>query len=191
MALFDIDIGPAVPSNFGVTPVRGHLKNLHSGESFVFPMNPTTLRERIQVRYQEQNIIGMSHPNMQYLGTGATKLPGVQFYYDARRVAQELGRDTISPRERLNFWRFVQALTVPGFGADDINSGQTPRVLFVWPQVMSLTCVVQDAGCEYREFDMGGAVLVYVVSVSFAEIRDLRMYSEELRIFGSDRGEEG
>lgn len=170
-------------------PVRGFLRSLgEEPEEFEFPMNPTRLSEQVEVLWRQQQVIGMSHPRMQYTGTGAWKLPGVEFMVNRYRMAEARKR-AISIGEFLDFKRFLSSLTVPESGTEDIIGGSPSRVLFVWPSVISLTCVLTNLNITYLKFSIHGEPLIYTARVGFSEIRDIRMTSSELRKIGSQRAE--
>ncbi|WP_428263675.1 peptidoglycan-binding protein [Haliangium sp.] len=167
-----------------VAPVRGLMCNLRTGESMPLLLNPTELREQVRVNYSRLQVPGLSHEVLQFQSTGNTSLP-VEFYVDkffARTVSVEQDPDI------LDFKRFLQALTVPSGGAQDIAAGGPPRALFVWPGLVSVTCVVTSLEFRYELFGVGGEVLVYRAQATLEEIRDLRVTSEELRTLGSERG---
>ena len=172
-------------------PARGSLalldvENTTSLREFTFPMNPTELEESIDVNWVEQRVVGHSHPILQYTGTGPHNLPGVKFYVSAHALSQERNKN-LDGDDVLEFKRFLQSLTVPRGNAGDIVGGSPPRVLFIWPNVVSLVCVVRNVRFRHLRFARDGSVLVYVATVTFSEIRDARMTSEEVFFEGSRR----
>ena len=56
-----------------------------------------------------------------------------------------------------------------------------PRTLFIWPEVITVETVVTDVEFQYRQVAIDGRVLVYAATVTFEEILDVRVTSEELR----------
>ena len=46
-----------------VPPVRGLVCNLRTGEAMSFLLNPTELREQVQVNYSRLQVPGLSHEN--------------------------------------------------------------------------------------------------------------------------------
>jgi hypothetical protein len=56
-----------------------------------------------------------------------------------------------------------------------------PRVLFVWPTVMSIETVLTDLEFSYKQFAADATVLVYTATVTFEEILDVRVTSEDKR----------
>lgn len=173
-------------------PTRGHLRSLLplSGKirAYAFPMNPTKFTEAIRVAWRKQQIYGGSHPNMHYVSTDAHQLPAVEFFVSKQHMETERGR-SITYSEFLEFKRFVQALTVPARGEGEATSGAPPRVLFEWPWVISMTCIVENLEVTYTKFNFSGAPINYTVKVSFSEIRDVRVFSDEIMEQGSMRAE--
>jgi len=180
-------------------PARGTLTLVDPLEGvdqreFEFPFNPTELEESINVRWAEKQIVGQSHPTRQYVGTGPHTIPGVQFYVSAFAQAsqqEQLNRNLTGPpsppRDILLFKRFLQSLTVPRANARTVAGGAPPRVLFIWPKVISLVCTLNDLRIRYLQFATDGSPLIYIATVNFAEIRDVRMVSEDVFFQGSRR----
>ena len=56
-----------------------------------------------------------------------------------------------------------------------------PRVLVVWPSVLTIECVIASIDFQYRQLAVDSSVLVYTASVTFEEILDTRATSETLR----------
>lgn len=54
-------------------------------------------------------------------------------------------------------------------------------MLLIWPDVLTLECVVGSVKFRYRKLAVDGAVLVYTATVDFEEILDTRATSKELR----------
>lgn len=177
--------GVTFPLDLSRAPLRGSLVNLSTGELQTFPLNPTVLEERIQSIYQEVEILGMSHTPLQFKITGATQIP-VEFYVSRIQRAKRTGQ-AVEDTVILDFKRYLQALTVPVRGAADVIGGAPPRVLFIWPFVITMTCVVRNIVFAYRRFDSLGDPLVYTARVDFTEARDLRITSEQVREVGSVR----
>ena len=97
---------------------------------------------------------------------------------DRRVLTQRLQSDDA---DILEFRGFLRALTVPPKGADGVPATAPPRTLFVWPTVLSIETVLTDLEFEYRQFAADATVLVYTATVTFEEILDARVTSEEKR----------
>ena len=166
-----------------IRPARGHLCNVRTGEMMEFLLNPTEFSEAVDVEYQQIKVPGLGHRVLQYDSTANATVP-FEFYLDKYFAAETFTDDP----DIQNFKRFLQALTVPSRGAEDVLGGAPPRALVIWPNVLSLTCVVRRLEFRYQRFDFFGDVLMYTARTNFEEIRDVRMASEELREVGSLRG---
>jgi len=79
----------------------------------------------------------------------------------------------------LRFRTFMRALTVPP--AQPAGLGAPPRVLFVWPQVITIETVLRGLRFDYEQFAQDGSVLVYRATCNFEQILDVRTTSEDLR----------
>jgi hypothetical protein len=172
-------------------PVRGSLiivDGPHANETFTFPMNPTELEESISVNYQDQAVIGLSHPVDQYVNTAAHSFPAVEFYVDGHAMSSEAGRN-LSSYQILEFKRVLQSLTVPCAAARDVPSGAPPRVRFIWPGVVHMLCRVRTVSFRYLKFSQRGEPLVYLARVAFTETRLTRITHERIMTLGSERSE--
>ena len=159
-----------------VRPPACRLVNVTSGESMACLFNPTQISEKVQVRYNRLAVPGLSHQVLQFQGTGNRQLPGVAFYLDKFFAAEQPGDPDI-----LEFRAFLRALTVSPKRTKGVSDTAPPRVLFIWPKVLTIETVVTDLEFQYRQFSTSGAVLVYQATCSFEEILDVRVTSETRR----------
>lgn len=157
-------------------PPRCILVNVASGESIECLFNPTQLSEKLQVNWNRLAVPGLSHQVLQFQSTTNRQLSGVEFYLD-RFFAAEQSTDM----NILDFRAFLRALTVPPEGTAGVVTTAPPRVLFIWPDVVTAECVVASVEFQYKQLAVDGSVLVYSASVTFEEILDTRVTSEELR----------
>jgi hypothetical protein len=155
---------------------RCWLVNVASGESMQCLFNPTQLSEKLQVNWNRLVVPGLSHQVLQFQGTSNRQLAGVEFYLDRFFAAEQPGDVNI-----LEFRAFLRALTVPPQGNEGVPATAPPRVLFIWPRVVTVECVVASVEFQYRQLAIDGSVLVYTASVTFEEILDTRVTSEALR----------
>lgn len=152
------------------------LVNVTSGEAMECLFNPAQLVERVDVRWAHLAVPGLSHEVLQFQNTGNRQLPEVDFYLDAFFAAEQPGHVDI-----LNFRAFLRALTVPPRGTEGVPATSPPRVLFIWPDVLTMECVVASVAFQYRQLAVNGGVLVYAATVTFEEVLDARVTSEALR----------
>jgi len=159
-----------------VRPPRCVLVNVTSGESMEGLFNPTQLTEKVQVNWSRLAVPGLSHQVLQFQSTANRSLAGVEFYLDRFFATEQPGEPDI-----MEFRSFIRALTVPPSGTEGVVDTAPPRTLFIWPEVITVETVVTDVEFQYRQVAVDGRVLVYAATVTFEEILDVRVTSEELR----------
>jgi hypothetical protein len=152
------------------------LVNVSTGESFPCLFNPNQLTEKLQVNWNRQVVPGLSHQVLQFQSTSNRQLTGVEFYLDRFFATEQPGDPNI-----LEFRAFLRALTVPPAVTEGVLATAPPRVLVVWPNVLTIECVVASIDFQYRQLAVDSSVLVYAASVTFEEILDTRVASETLR----------
>lgn len=155
--------------------VRGAPKvtitNLSSGDTLVAQFNPTELQEQVQANYVNQQVPGLSHEVLQFGNTGNYGFPLSLFFRAG------------APKELIAMHRarrFLLSLAYPKGVAQDIAGGGAPRVLVVWPRMISMTCIVRSVQITHSLFNVQGRSRVYTANVKFEEIRDFRISSEEV-----------
>jgi len=157
-------------------PPRCSLVNVATAESIECLFNPKDLTEKLDVNWTRLAVPGLSHQVLQFQNTGNRQLSGVEFYLD--RFFAAAGESSV---ELLDFRAFLRALTVPPEGTEGVPATAPPRVLFIWPEVVTVECVVASVEFQYKQLAVDGTVLVYTATVTFEEILDQRVTSEELR----------
>jgi hypothetical protein len=113
---------------------------------------------------------------LQFQSTSNRQLTGVEFYLDRFFATEQPGDPNI-----LEFRAFLRALTVPPVVTEGVLATAPPRVLVVWPNVLTIECVVASIDFQYRQLAVDSSVLVYAAAVTFEEILDTRVTSETLR----------
>jgi len=138
--------------------------------------NPTQLSEKLQVNWNRQVVPGLSHQVLQFQSTSNRQLVGVEFYLDRFLAAEEPGDPNI-----LRFRDFLRALTVPPAATEGVLPTAPPRVLVIWPNVLTIECVIASVDFQYRQLAVDSSLLAYTATVTFEEILDMRVTSEDLR----------
>ncbi|MDR0965172.1 MAG: peptidoglycan-binding protein [Myxococcales bacterium] len=160
-------------------PPRCVLVNVTTGESIECLFNPTQLTEKLQVNWNRLAVPGLSHQVLQFQNTANRQLTGVEFYLDRFFAAEQPGDP--GGIDILDFRAFLRALTVPPQGTETVAATAPPRVLFIWPKVVTVECVIASVEFQFRQIGVDGTVLIYTANVTFEEILDARVTSEELR----------
>lgn len=157
-------------------PPRCVLVNVHTAEVMECLFNPTQLSEKVQVNWNRLAVPGLSHQVLQFQSTGNRQVSGVEFYLDRFFAAEQPGSPDIQA-----FRAFLRALTVPPSGVEGVAGAAPPRLLLIWPKVLTVETVITDLELQYKQVGVDGELLVYAASCSFEEILDARVTSEQLR----------
>jgi hypothetical protein len=145
---------------------RCTLVNVESQERFECLLNPEGLSEKIGVNYRRHVVPGLGYQPLQYESTSNRQVPSVEFVLDQRFSPSENGAEQI-----LRFRTFLLAFTIPV--VPQIPSAP-PRILVVWPHVLTLEGVLSDVEFRYQALTADGAVLAYVATCTFEEVLELR-----------------
>jgi hypothetical protein len=157
------------------TPPKCMLVNLATNETQSCLLNPTQFTERVAVNWSRAPVLGLSHQPLQYQSTGNRQLPGMEFYVDKFYAAAAPADPDID-----DFRNFLRALTVPPTPAIGMPTAP-PRVLVLWPRVLTIETVITELEFSYRQFAGDASVLLYAAAVTFEEILDVRVTSEMRR----------
>lgn len=160
-------------------PARMSIANTATGDVVEAQFNPTEFEEALEVNWARQTVPGLSHQPLQFVNTGNVKFT-LELHFEVH--------DPTSDLEQIHFARrFLQSLCYPRRGAEDVIGGGPPRALFVWPNVVSLTCVVTGLSFKYSRFNLEGTPIQFNAKVTLEEIRDVRLLSEDVLTDGSQR----
>ncbi len=160
----------------GTRPTRCSLVNVETAESIDCLFNPTQFSEKVQINWNRVTVPGLSHQLLQFQSTGNRQLAGVEFYLDRFFSSEQVAAPDI-----LEFRGFLRALTVPPKGTEGVPATAPPRTLFIWPNVLTIETVLTDLEFQYKQFAADGRVQVYTAVVTFEEILDARVTSENRR----------
>lgn len=179
-------------------PERMTIFNLKTGFGISAQFNPEELNEKMAAVYNRLAVLGLSHQPMQYQ------------YTENLKVAFDLGFDAMSERDIITQGggamhsafahtvtpvmqgiqgarRFMMSLLLPSRGAQDVSGGAPPRCQFIWPQLYSITCRVTSLTGTHKRFAMKGLPTSFVLKVELEEVRDVRLYSEDVFDMGTVR----
>jgi len=160
-------------------PARMSIANVATGDSVEAQFNPSEFEEALEVNWTRQTVPGLSHQPLQFVNTGNVKFT-LELNFEVQDPATDL--ETVHQGRR-----FLQSLCYPRRGAEDVVGGGPPRALFVWPNVISLTCVVTALSFKYGRFNLEGTPVQFTAKVTLEEVRDVRLLSEDVLADGSQR----
>jgi Contractile injection system tube protein len=162
-----------------VRPPKMYVQDLKTLELLQAQYNPTSLERIITVDWAKITIPGLSHRKYQYNYTDNTKV-SIEIVYDAMTP----GCSVSSMKEAT---RFLESLCYTKKGAQNVAGGQPTRVLFKWPGVLSLTCVVTQLKIKMERFNSNAIPTYTRFTIALEEIRDARLFSEDVRNSGGER----
>ncbi len=133
--------------------------------------NPTQFTEALKVNYSRQQVSGLSHQLLQYEGTSNDAI-AFELFFDADGV-DRLKRNLFARK-------FLQSVCYPRRLAQLVTGGGPPRLMFIWPGFIGLTCVLTSLTFTYERFAPSGHPLDFRAAVSLEEIRDFRLLSDDV-----------
>ena len=162
-------------------PPKMSLTNFVDPKDTIFPQfNPEEITAQFRAQWEKMVIPGLSHQRMNYISSS-----NVVFRFLLRYDAT--GRSAETRDEHEDNLRFIQAHFHPRLGGDSILGGEAPRILFIWPTLISLTAVIEEATFKFTRFNSALQLMAWNVSIGLSEIRDIRLTFEEVRATGMQR----
>lgn len=155
------------------------IANLVTGDILHMQYNPTEIEEQLAVVYARPTITGQSHQPLQYTNTGNLEV-NIDLAFDA--LAQ-----TDSQYAVMGARNWLMSLCYSESRGSTVNDGAPPRVLFMWPNLYSLTSVVTKYKGKFTRFAADGRPSALAVTLSIEEIRDVRLLGREVRLDGTLR----
>jgi hypothetical protein len=143
-------------------PPRVTLVNLDTQQRMECLINPETLTEKLSVIYRRLSVPGVGHQMLQYDSTSNRMVPSLDLVLDKR-----LGRMSAGDPDILAFRDFLRTVARPA--QVDLPSAP-PTVLFVWPKVLSIECVLSELEFRYQAFGADGDLLMYTATCTLEEV---------------------
>ena len=140
---------------------RCHLVNVATAQSMECLLNPKQWSEKVQVNWNRATIPGLSYQPLQYQSTSNRQITDLEFYLDKVHASEQPGDADI-----LRFRRFLRELTIP---RTYHTPACPPRVLFVWPGVLTLEGVITELSLSYQQFANDGSVVIYTANCTIEE----------------------
>ena len=147
-------------------PPRVKIVNTEDGNELECQFNPTELARELEVAYNFISADGLGYSPVQYRSTGAQTI----------KIAFDLSAIGKDPAEMMKALRFFESLCFPLK-----TTGAPPPILLVWPNFISLTCVVtrwKEDTSMFRTKDM--QPILGRVELDLAEARATALYSEDV-----------
>lgn len=201
---------------FTVEPPKAALANVESGETMRFQFNPPELVEELSANWARLSPVGLSHQILHFINTNNHRLP-IEIYLSdivanlqnamaapARSGFQFIPAGApgappppLATESRLkppsvqmdvdNAKRFLQALLYP-YRTESGTFDPPPRVVFVWPSVVRMRCIVTSLRFTHRRFSLKtAATTALMADVTLEEARFTPLWSQFVREHGSKR----
>lgn len=167
--------------SFARRPPRVTFTNVETGKDCTAQFNPEEVKEKVKANYKGLDVLGMSHKPLQYINT-ENYVATFTLGFDALSVYEGTsGNNAYSAR------LFLMSLCYPRRAAQGVPDGAPPRVLFSWPNLLSLTCVVTDLDFTHKRFNSALQSVWWTVDVRIEETRLVRLHSEDVLAYGTLR----
>jgi hypothetical protein len=143
---------------------------------------PESVRETIQVMYQNQGVVGMSHQYQTYAHTESARFP-LRIYENALMMLKEVkaGGDLRNTpegaRDEMEFYsevmendrRFIEALTVPPLGVTGVVGNEPSPCILCIPGIVTIRARVQSVEFDFTRSDINGRLREWSANVTFQE----------------------
>lgn len=159
----------------GLAPARAVVVNVTTGERIEVLANPEELSEVRSATFARPAVIGLGHRPMHYTGSENARIQKLTLWIDAHVAAERGGAFDVD-----GFAGFLRAFTVPPLVGGEPGS-EPPRLLLVWPGLLSLQGFVTGLELRYTQFAESGEPIRYTASLDLEEALDVARYSGDLR----------
>lgn len=157
---------------------RMFIQDLKTLEIMEAQFNPASLDEVLAVDWNRLVSPGNSHRRMQYNYTDNLKV-SFELIFDALQSGET---ETLKDARK-----FLHSVCYAKKGAQSVREGEATRVLFVWPELFTLSCVITNLAIKHTAFNLAGHPIYMTAKISLEEIRDTRLFSEDVRNDGTQR----
>lgn len=157
---------------FAAQPEKGGLKNVESGEQFVFQFNPPEILESITANYARHQVPGLGHQILHYINTNNNQI-SLQVYFS--RIAelgssQAGGAATGSTYDVMDAKRFLQSCMYP-LKSQSGGWLAPPTLIFSWPNVIRIGCVVTALTFTHQRFALeDGETIALLADLTLEEV---------------------
>jgi hypothetical protein len=176
---------PGIPN---VKPARMSLTSMNTGQTMKAQFNPTEFEESLEAHWGKLAVLGLSHMPQQYQYTDnhAFSIELAFRAYDGPHNKQQ----QILAMRRFLFSLMYSSRGNVGADSSEGAGGAPTRVLFVWPTLVSLTATIKKIKIKHSLFSPAATPTQFAATVDLEEIRDVRLYAEDVLQMGTQRSGE-
>ncbi len=183
-------------------PARMSFTNLDNGRSLEAQFNPESLDEVLGVDWNELKVQGHSHRPQQYAGTenhefsftlefNAIDNGGGALVTNDSSILNTPGASSGATQNRqadiLLARQYLLSMMYGPQGKQDVVGSSPSRFLFVWPGMVSLTCLVHKLSIKHSKFNKQGQSMVFSANITIKSVSDVRLYSDDVFFNGTFR----
>lgn len=146
--------------DFDFDPAKMSITNLVSGAEVIAQFNPEEFQESVQPIWARLAAQGLSHEVHHYAHTSPYVVQ-MDLYF--RAFSKEELLELHRARRHLLSWAHPRRI------ASELVGGGPPRLLLVWPGMLSIECFLTEARITHQRFNQHLRSTSMVASVSFEE----------------------
>ena len=161
-------------------PLKMAITNLVTADTIRPQYNPETLDEELEAVWAKHAVPGLSHPRKHFIHTNAYTVTLTLPFNAVGRTPEQQEANHFARR-------FIMAAMTPRAGSGSVATAGTPRLLFVWPGLVSITCNIAKAKFVHRTFNWLGPSVVFTAEVTIEELRTRIITMEEVLQQGTIR----
>lgn len=132
---------------------------------------PPKLEESVEVGYDRLQVPGLSHQPQQFKNTGNLSYQ-LEMYFRAN--------DAVQSRQLLQVRKFLHYICYPRQGANDVVTGAPARVMFVWPNLVTIQAIVTSLKCTISRISRTAGAVEMTAVLQLEEVRDGRLLAEDV-----------
>lgn len=168
----------------GLNPQKMSFTNLDTHVQGFAQFNPAELGEYIEAHYNDLPVMGSSYMPQQYQHTSNMEWSFELFFRAGRPMPYASGGNVATPAL---FRQYLLSLFYPSRAKafSNIAGGAPSRVLFHWPQLITLSATVRSARLKHTLFNANGLPVHFTAAMVVHSIRDARLYSEDVLAMGT------
>jgi hypothetical protein len=138
------------------------LTNLATLDELEAWANPPSLTEQRSAQWNRLSVPGLGHQPLQFGGTGNRRLADMELVFDRRTHPYA---DLDAARQFLDRLVVPVRMTVPA---------SPPRVLFVWPKLLTLEVVAETVELVHEHFAVDGTPIAMTAKLAFEHVLEMR-----------------
>lgn len=152
-------------------PPRIYIRNLRNNERVSAQFNPNEMDESVAPQFSRMQVQGLSHEVHHFTHTGPYEISmKLRFRAYSPEELEALQR----ARRQMMSWAYPRAVQSQRVG------GGPPKLLVVWPGMLSLVCYMTGLKINHASFNSEAQSVLMEASVTFEECPDRLMTMDHI-----------